>query len=442
MLWIDLAILLACILIGARLGGIGLGAVAALGMALLVFGFGRMPGSFPGEVLIIVLCVVTAAAALQAAGGLDLMVSLAEKLLRRHPQRITILAPLISYVFTFVCGTGHVSYSLLPIIAEVSRKVGERPERPMSISVIASQFAVTASPLSAATAAMVALFVREGSFGLKDVLIICVPSTLIGLMAGAISVLRKGVALDKDPVYMKRLEEGQIPSDPDCVGGTTVAPPGAKWAVALFVGAAVVITLLGLLPGLRPQFTVNSSTENLSMVDSIALVTLSATALILVVSKVKPEAVVSTPVMRSGVVAIICILGIAWLGSTFFEGHREQILGAISGYLMRHSWLFSAALFLLSILLYSQAATVAALMGVGLQLGIAPPLLIAMFPACNGFFFLPTYATMVAAIQFDRTGTTGVGRLVLNHSFMRPGLVTTIVSLAAGLTIARIFYGV
>lgn len=442
MIWADLAILLACILIGARLGGIGLGTVAALGMSVIVFGFRRAPGSFPGEVLLIVLCVVTAAATLQAAGGLDLMVSLAERLLRRHPRRITILAPLISYVFTFVCGTGHVSYSLLPIIAEVSKKVKERPERPLSISVIASQFAVTASPLSAATAGMVALFSKSGSFGLKDVLIVCVPSTLIGLLAGAISVLKMGVELEKDPIYHERLEKGQVSGEQAPQTQAAVAPSGAKWAVALFIAAALLITLLGLLPDVRPQFTVNGSTENLSMVESIALVTLSATALMLVVSKIQPEAVVSTPVMRSGVIAIISILGIAWLGSTFFEGHKDQILGAISGYLMQYSWLFSAALFLLSILLYSQAATVAALMGVGLQLGIAPPLLIAMFPAVNGFFFLPTYATMVAAIQFDSTGTTGVGRWVLNHSFMRPGLVVTIVSLAAGFAIARIVYGV
>ena len=441
MLWLDFAILLTCILIGARLGGIGLGTVAAFGMSVIVFGFGRSPGSFPGEVLLIVLCVVTAAAALQAGGGLDLMVSVAEKLLRRHPARITILAPLISYVFTFVCGTGHVSYSLLPIIAEVSRKVNERPERPLSISVIASQFAVTSSPLSAATAGMVALFSKSGQFGLKDVLLVCVPSTLIGLIAGAISVMKMGVELEKDPVYLQRLQKGQFLGAQEGVSSTTDAAPGAKWSVVLFTGAALLITLLGLLPGLRPQFIVNGSTENLSMVESIALVTLSSTALMIIVSKIKPEAVVSTPVMRSGLVAIISILGIAWLGSTFFEGHKDQILGAISGYLTQYSWLFSVALFLLSILLYSQGATVAALMGVGLQLGIAPPLLIAMFPACNGFFFLPTYATMVAAIQFDTTGTTRVGRWVLNHSFMRPGLVVTIVSLAVGFAIARLVYG-
>ncbi|HTS66575.1 MAG TPA: anaerobic C4-dicarboxylate transporter [Candidatus Acidoferrales bacterium] len=440
MIWLDLVIILACIVWGARIGGIGLGTVAALGLSLFIFGFGRAPGHFPGEVLLIVLCVVTVAAALQAAGGLDLMVSVAEKVLRRHPRQITILAPLISYVFTFVSGTGHVSYSLLPIIAEVSRKVKERPERPLSISVIASQAAVTASPMSAATAGMVALFSKGGRFGLTDVLLVCIPSTLVGVLAGALSVRKMGVELEKDPVYLERLSRGEVASEETKTA--RAVPPGARWSILLFLSAVIVITLLGLVPSLRPDFVMeNGSPEKLSMVSSISLVTLSATALILIACKVKPDAVVTGSVMKAGVVAVISILGIAWLGSTFFESHRVEILGAISAYIRQYPWLFSFALFLLSILLYSQAATVAALMGVGLQLGIAPPLLIAMFPACNAMFFLPTYATIVAAIQFDSTGTTGIGRWVLNHSFMRAGLVTTVVSLAVGLTLAKALYG-
>jgi anaerobic C4-dicarboxylate transporter DcuA len=438
-IWIDLIVVLACIVWGARLGGIGLGTVAALGMCFFVFVLGRAPGSFPGEVLLIVLCVVTAAAALQAAGGLDMMVAAAEKVLRRHPRQITLLAPLISYLFTFVSGTGHVSYSLLPIIAEVARKVKERPERPLSISVIASQAAVTASPMSAATAGMVALFAKHGGFGLTDVLMVCIPATLTGVLAGALSVRKMGVELEDDPVYRKRLAQGEFKESP--AGDGRAVSQGAKSAVLLFLGAVVLITLLGLFPGLRPDFSVGGKTEKLSMVFSISLVTLAATALMLMVSKVKPEAVVSGSVMRAGVVAVISILGIAWLGSTFFEAHQAEILAAISGHVAQYPWLFAFALFLMSILLYSQAATVAALMGVGLQLGIAPPLLIAMFPAVNGYFFLPTYATIVAAIQFDTTGTTGIGRWVLNHSFMRAGLVTTTVSVTVGLLLARILYG-
>jgi anaerobic C4-dicarboxylate transporter DcuA len=226
----------------------------------------------------------------------------------------------------------------------------------------------------------------------------------------------------------------------DASSKTGFVLPGARWSVLLFLAAVLVITLLGLIPGLRPDVELNGQTAKLSMVFSISLVTLAATALILFISKVKPEAVVAGSVMKAAIVAVISILGIAWLGSTFFEGYRPEIMAAISDSVRRYPWLFSIALFVLSILLYSQAATVAALMGVGLQLGITPPLLIAMFPAVNGQFFLPTYATIVAAIQFDSTGTTGIGRWVLNHSFMRAGMVTTIVSLAVGFVLARVLY--
>ena len=439
MIWVDLVLVLVCIVLGARLGGIGLGTVAALGLTLFVFGLGRAPGQFPGEVLLIVLCVVTLAAALQAAGGLDLMVSVAEKALRRHPRQITLLAPLISYLFTFVSGTGHVSYSLLPIIAEVSLKVKERPERPLSISVIASQAAVTASPMSAATAGMVALFSKTGRFGLTDILLVCIPSTLIGVLAGALAVKKMGVELEEDPVYRQRLARGELAREVSTE--TQAVSPGAKWSVLLFLGAVVLITILGLAPSLRPDFPMDGKSVKLSMVSSISLVTLAATALILFASRVKPDAVVTGSVMKAGIVAVISILGIAWLGSTLFESYRTEILGTISAYVKQYPWLFSFVLFLLSVLLYSQAATVAALMGVGLQLGITPPLLIAMFPAVNGYFFLPTYATIIAAIQFDSTGTTGIGRWVLNHSFMRAGLVTTAVSLTVGFLLAKAMYG-
>ena len=435
-IWIDLLLVLACIAWGARLGGIGLGTVAALGLAVFIFGFGHAPGSIPGEVLLIVLCVVTVAAALQAAGGLDLMVAIAAKLLRKHPEQITLLAPFISYAFTFVSGTGHVSYSLLPIIAEISRKVKERPERPLSISVIASQAAVTSSPMSAATAGMVALLAPRG-IGLTEVLAIYIPSTLLGVLAGALSVRKMGVELDDDPVYRERLAKGEIVETSG--EAETAIPTGAKSAVLLFLGAVALITILGLFPQLRPDFVIDGRTGKLSMVLSISIVTLAATSLMLIVSKAKPDLVVTGSVMRAGIVAVVSILGIAWLGATFFEAHQREIVAALSEHVARQPWLFAIALFLLSILLYSQAATVAALMGVGLHLGIAPTQLIAMFPAVNGYFFLPTYATIVAAIQFDSTGTTKVGRWILNHSFMRAGMVTTVVAITMGLLLSRLF---
>jgi anaerobic C4-dicarboxylate transporter DcuA len=239
-------------------------------------------------------------------------------------------------------------------------------------------------------------------------------------------------------VYQERLKRGEVSDETSAA--THEVPPGAKWSVLLFLGAVLLITLLGLVPGLRPDFNIDGKIEKLSMVASISLVTLAATALMLLVTKTKPDKVVNGSVMKAGIVAVISILGIAWMGSTYFEAHQAEILGAIATHLQTYPWLFAVALFVLSILLYSQAATVAALMGVGLKLGLAPPLLIAMFPAVNGYFFLPTYATIVAAIQFDSTGTTRVGKWVLNHSFMRAGMVTSVVTVAVGLLLAKVLY--
>ena len=440
MIWVHLAIVLAAILVGARLGGIGLGAFGALGLSVLIFGFASAPGPFPGEVLLIVLCVLTAAAALEASGGLALLVSVAERVLRGNPHRITFLAPLIAYALTFLCGTSHVVISVLPIIADVARKVKERPERPLSIAVIAAQAAVTASPLSAATVGMLAFLSRSSSFSLTDLLVICVPSTLIGVLAGAFSVRKMGVDLEEDPGYQSRLAQGEIPSGEESSGQSAIAQPGAISSIALFLGAALLITALGLFPDLRPSFQTGAGVERLSMVWSISLITLSATALILIISRAKPARVASSPVMRAGIVAVISILGIAWLGSTFFDANQAQILGAVAKYLQWYAWLFAFALFFLSILLYSQAATVAALMSVGLEVGIAPILLVAMFPATNGIFFFPTNAAVIAATQFDVTGTTAIGKWVVNHSFMRPGLVCTTVSVVTGFAIAKILY--
>src|SRR5262245_11491031 len=211
MFWLQFAIVLAAIFFGARVGGIGLGTVAAIGMFILIFGFGNAPGALPIDVIFIIVAVITAAAALQGAGGLDLMVMWAEGIIRKKPAAITFVAPIVSYFFTFFAGTGHVAYSLLPVIAEVSRKAGVRPERPLSISVIASQQAITSSPISAATAAMIALSAaNDPSMGLKDILFICLPATLMGCLIGAASVYRMGVELSEDPVYLERLKNGLV----------------------------------------------------------------------------------------------------------------------------------------------------------------------------------------------------------------------------------------
>ncbi len=439
MFWIQFAVVLTAIFFGARVGGIGLGTVAAIGMFVLIFGFGNAPGALPIDVIFIIISVITAAAALQAAGGLDLMVLWAEKIIRKNPKRITFVAPIVSYFFTFFAGTGHVAYSILPVIAEVSRKAGVRPERPMSISVIASQQAITASPISAATAGMIALFAKNNSsLGLKDILLICVPSTLIGCLVGALSVCKMGVELADDPVYQARLKAGEIKEPKK--GTEAALPPQAKYAVIIFALSILGVVIVGLFPDLRPSFEVGGKTTTLGMATVIEMVMLACAALIMICCRTKSDEVVGSSVMKAGVVAVISILGIAWLGSTFFEAFQEEVVASISHVVQARPWVFSVGLFALSILLYSQAATVAALMHVGVALGIPLHFLISMFPAVNGYFFLPTYGTIVAAISFDQTGTTGIGKYVLNHSFMRPGLVATIAAVVSGLAIASVLY--
>ena len=440
MLWVQFAIVLACIFLGARVGGVGLGTMAAFGLAALVFGFGVKPGSLPIDVIFIIVAVISAAAAMQAAGGLDLLVGVASRILRSRPSAITFVAPAVAWLFTFFAGTGHIAYSILPVIAEVARKAGVRPERPMSISVIASQQAITASPVSAATAAMIGLLSANGSgLGLKDILLVCVPATFFGCMLGALAVSRVGVELADDPVYRERLAKHLIKDAAS--EAQSEERPGARASVAIFFAAVLAVLLLGVFPGLLPHWTVDGKTRALSMSNAIEILMLCAAGGMMLVSRFKPDEMVANSVMRAGTVAVISILGIAWLGSTFFEANRAQIEGGIADVVKHYPWVFSVGLFTLSILLYSQAATVAALMHVGVGLGISLPLLIAMFPAVNGYFFLPTYGTIVAAISFDQTGTTGIGKYVLNHSFMLPGIVATISALAIGLAIAEVVYG-
>lgn len=437
MFWLELVVVLACIFIGARMGGVGLGVMGGVGLSILTFVFGVKPTSAPIDVMLMIVAVITAAGALQAAGGMDYLVSVAERLLRKHPSRITFVGPIVTYFFTLFAGTGHVAYSVLPVISEVARESHVRPERPLSISVIASQQAITASPISAATVALLGMMTGS-SISLIDILLVCIPSTFIGCMIAAVVANRMGKDLDEDPEYQARLKAGLIP--PTHATQTRTVPFEAKLSVALFIAAALVVVALGTFPALRPAWTVEDKLERLSMPMSIQMVMLTATALIVAFGKVKIDQVVKGSVFLAGVQAVIAIFGIAWMGDTFFAGNMEMLSGSIKEVVTQSPWLFAVALFILSILLYSQAATVRALMPLGLSLGIPVGPLIAMFPAVNGYFFIPNYGTVVAAINFDQTGTTRIGKYVLNHSFMIPGLVATISSVLIGFLLAQIVF--
>lgn len=430
-MWLQLIVVLVAIIIGARLGGIGLGVMGGLGLALLCFVFGLRPTAPPIDVMLMIVAVISAASCMQAAGGLDYMVKLAERMLRKHPSRVTLLSPLVTYLFTFVAGTGHIAYSVLPVIAEVARETKIRPERPLGIAVIASQQAITASPISAATVALLGMLAGF-DISLFDILKISVPATLIGVLVGAFCSMKVGKELEDDPEYQRRLKEGVIENRlVETTSSFDVRK--ARISVGIFLLATFLIVLFGSVDALRPVFQSDGKNVPLDMPSIIEIVMLSTSALILLVCRIDGIKAVQGSIFSAGMQAVIAIFGIAWMGDTFIAGNLSSLTASIEHVVQSMPWLFGVALFVMSILLYSQAATIRAVVPLGIALSISPWMLIALFPAVNGYFFIPNYPTVVAAINFDRTGTTRIGKYVLNHSFMMPGLVCTVVSIAVGL---------
>lgn len=444
MVWLQLALVLFFLYLGARLGGAGLGIMGGLGLSVLVFIFKLQPTSAPIDVMLMILAVVCAAAALQAAGGLEYLVRLAEKALRRNPKHITFMGPIVTWFFTFFAGTGHVAYSVLPVIAEVARETKIRPERPLSISVIASQFAITGGPISAAMVAMLSMTGEKG-MTLVKLMAVTAPATFLGCMVAAAVMNFYGKDLKDDPEYQRRLAAGEITTTPARPAGTPVLagaePEGkAKLAVGIFLLAAVSVVVLGAFPELRPAWTVAGKLTRLSMADAIQMVMLTASAAIVLLAKVDLGKMMKGNVMNAGITAVIGIFGIAWMGDTWFQNNAEILQGGLKSMVTGAPWLFAFALFFMSVLVNSQAATTRALMPLGIALGIPVPLLAAMFPAVNGYFFIPNYGPIIAAISFDTTGTTKIGKYVLNHSFMLPGLVATVASVLIGFVMQAIVF--
>lgn len=438
-LWLQLAILMTAIVLGARRGGMALGPMGGVGLVIFVFVFGLPPGSPPGTVLGIILSVITALSLLEAAGGLDLVIRYAEKILRGNPRRVTVLAPLVTYLLVLASGTQHVIYALLPVIAEVSRKAGIRPERPLSMSVIAAQQGLVASPVSAVTAAL--LGTLAGGPALPRILLVVIPATLVGLAAGTLSVAFRGKELADDPEYQQRLAAGQVQ---DAAAKPALDDEQRRTAIvacAVFAAAIAAVVLIGVFPDVRPVYEQTSEgiteTGQIEMGRATMIVMLAAAGLLLLLAKADPQKAIKGGVMKGGLTAVISILGVSWMGSSFFEGNRTAIVGAISATVEAHPWVFAVGLFVLSLLLFSQAAAVAILGPVAVAIGVPAPLVVGAYPAVNGNFFLPTYGTVLAAVSFDQTGTTRIGRYLLNHSFMRPGLVATAASTATALALAR-----
>ena len=441
---IQLVIVLALIFIGARVGGIGLGIYGMVGVFILVFIFGMHPGKVPIDVMLIIASVITATAALQAAGGLDYLVGLAAKFLRKHPTHITYYGPLTTWLFCLVAGTAHTSYSLLPIISEIAKNSKIRPERPMTVATIAASLGITGSPMSAATAAVISTDLLGGQgIELKDILLVCIPASLIAILVSSFVQNRVGKELEDDPEYQRRVKEGLI--DPEAEAKileqmTQKPAPHAKRAVLAFLLGVVLVVVFGSAPSLRPSFEVDGVTKTLSMPETIEILMMSIAALILIVGKANVKKAVSGNIFGAGMNAMISIFGIAWMGDTFFNGNIEFFKSHIAEVVTQYPFLFSVALFIMSIMLFSQAATVRTLFPLGIGLGISPLALVAMFPAVNGYFFIPNYPTEVAAINFDTTGTTRIGKYVLNHSFQLSGFITTFVSIGIGYLIITFLY--
>ncbi|OOH90303.1 C4-dicarboxylate ABC transporter [Pasteurellaceae bacterium 15-036681] len=435
MFLIQFAVVLLCILVGARIGGIGLGVMGGVGLAILSFVFGLQPAGLPIDVMLMIMAVVSAAAAMQAAGGLDYMIKIATNILRKNPKYITFIAPAVTWTFTVLAGTGHVAYSVLPVIAEVSRHNGVRPERPLSMAVIASQFAIVASPIAAAVVAVVAYLEPQG-IHLGDVLIVTMPATILGLFCACIIVNKMGKELKDDPHYQALLKDPKYVAE----NHANVDPadieisPTAKTSVGLFLLGAFLVVLMGAVPSLRPAF----DGKAMGMAHTIEIVMLTVGALIILLCKPNGNAITQGSVFHAGMRAVIAIFGIAWLGDTLMNAHMTEVKGMVSSLVETAPWAFAFALFVLSVLVNSQGATVATLFPLGIALGIPAPILIGVFVAVNGYFFVPNYGPIIATIDFDTTGTTRIGKFIFNHSFMIPGLLSMAFSIAFGLLFANI----
>ncbi|AOW11073.1 anaerobic C4-dicarboxylate transporter family protein [Flavobacterium gilvum] len=445
MIWIEFIVLIGMILVGAQMKGIGLGVMGMVGLFIFLFVFKMKPTDPPLDVMLIIMAIVTTAATLQASGGLDYLVNLAEKIIKSNPSNITFIAPFTVYFLCLFAGTAHIVYSLLPIISEVSAKKGIRPERPLSISVIASHLALTGSPMSAATAALVVILGYPGA--LVDIMMICIPACIIGVLIGCFSVFKMGAELNEDPVFLQKMKDPEFAKTmmTDVEGVEKQLKPGAKTSVLIFTFAIVLIVIAGAFPNLVPSFESGKRTlavaanGSLSMVTIISVITLTASAAMMLITKTSTAEVTKASLFTSMASAVVSVFGVVWMSSTFMNSNEQIIEHALGGIVNDYPWTFSVAVFIMGILMFSQAATTKTMMPLGIALGLPPSALMAIFPAVNSDFVLPGYPTLLAAINFDRTGSTKIGKYVINHSFNLPGVVAIGVAIAVGFLLGSIF---
>ena len=451
----QLLIVLLALYVGSRYGSLALGAISGIGLVILVLGFGMKPGNPPTDVIYIIIAAVTCAGIMQAAGGMDWLIQLAEKLLRKHPEHITFLAPLCTFLLTVLVGTGHVVYTLMPIICDISLKKGIRPERPCAVASVASQVGITCSPIAAAVASFV-IISNENGFDVNNLQVIAVtiPACLCGLLAASLCSYKRGKDLDKDPQFQERLAN---PKMREYMYGETASlldkeiDRNAKISVYVFLGALAIIVLYSLLQiigfDIRPEvgtgkFSADGTeiTKPVGMNIIIQIVMITAAAIMIIFAKASPKKAVSGAVWQSGMVAVVAIYGIAWLADTYFSAYLPQMQSGLEGLVNRFPWAIALAFFAVSVLINSQGAVVVAMLPLAYSLGIPGPVLLGVLPSVYGYFFIPNYPSDIATVNFDRSGTTVIGKYLLNHSFMMPGLVSVIVSTVVGTIITHLIY--
>lgn len=541
---LQLIVVLGCLFYGAKKGGMALGVLGGIGLVILVFAFGMKPGKPAVDVILTILAVVVASATLQAAGGLDVMLQIAEKALRKNPKFVCILAPLCGWTLTVLCGTGHTVYTLLPIIYDVSIKSGIRPERPLAATTISSQLAIIASPVSVAGVSMVAVLLGTGTVHIDgftsyvDLLKVTIPATFIGmLIIGTYSIFR-GKDLDKDPDFQERIKDPEqrkyIYGSDESHSLIGVKLPAKQWNVMwIFLATIAIVAVLGYYKQLRPSWTsdvpgksieivvdkkvvknitvkdgqvvstVDSSkvvsnvkdskvkdatkftnvevldkdkkvtqtivlqdgnvvitkgdktetvanasivvkdtmkkTAPLGMVDTIQIFMLLAASIMMIYSGIKAAKIAQNEIFHSGMVALVAIYGISWMADTMFHSHIEMLKGSLGEVMRAYPWMYIVVGMLISKFLNSQAAAAATFVPLAVQIGVDPGIIVAFATACYGYFILPTYPSDLAAIQFDRSGTTKIGKYVINHSFIIPGLIGVFSSCAVGWVLANLY---
>ncbi len=439
-------VILGCLLLGVHYGGIGLGLISGVGLVVLVFAFGLTPGVPPVDVMLTILAVIGCASVLQSAGGLNVMMQFAERILRRHPKYITILAPITTWMLTVLCGTGHVVYTMFPIIDDIAIKNNIRPERPMAAASIASQMGITASPVSVATVSLVSILAAGAgageSYSIPQILMISIPASFAGVLLAALWSMRRGKDLDDDPVFQAKIAD---PEQRAIVYGTNdtligiVFPKEAFRSAWIFFAGIAAVVVLGAFENLRPSYTIDGETAPLSMNLVIQMAMLVAGAAILILCKVKPADINNGTVFKAGMTAIFAVFGVAWMADTFFSAHIEALQSSLADVVKGQPWTYAIVLFIVSKLVNSQAAALVAVAPIGLALGVDPVLIIAFYGAAYGYFILPTYPSDLACIGFDRTGTTHIGKFVINHSFIVPGLIAVFTSCTVGFGLATAF---